>query len=79
MRELPAGASAESPRPFVVTKLWTTQSSDLTDLSFIHRAVALHSGVPAMAAVLEGRLVLGSAHSLEGNAWYEGLQHPPTT
>jgi hypothetical protein len=65
MRELTAAAPMESPRPFVVTRLWAAPSADLTDLPFIRRAVAVHHGVPTMAAVLEGRLVFGSTHSLE--------------
>jgi hypothetical protein len=65
MRELTAAAPTVSPRPFVVTRLWTTKSADLAALPFIRRAVGLHKGAPAMAAVLEGRLVLGSAPSLE--------------
>jgi hypothetical protein len=65
MRELTTAAPIEAPRPFVLTKLWTTRSVDLHDLPFIRRAVSLHDGAPAMAAVLEGRLVLGSANRLE--------------
>jgi hypothetical protein len=65
MRELAMAAHVESPRPFVVTKLWAARSEDLTDLPFIRRAVAVHKGAPTMAAVLEGRLALGSARVLE--------------
>lgn len=65
MRELMAAAPMESPRPFVLTRLWTTRSVNLAALPFIRRAVGLHNGAPAMAAVLESRLVLGSASTLE--------------
>ena len=65
LRELASVAPIESPGPFVVTKLWAARSTDLTGLPFIRRAIAVHDGAPTMAAVLEGRLLLGSASSLQ--------------
>ena len=65
MRELTPIATAESPMPFVVTRLWSAPSSALADLPFIRRIVGTHDEAPAMVAVLEERLILGSALRLE--------------
>jgi hypothetical protein len=65
MKELVAFQAAQSLAPFLVTRLWAAASSDLGALPSIRRIVGVHDGQPAMAAVLEGQLVLGSSHKFE--------------
>jgi hypothetical protein len=65
MRELNPVAAAESPMPFVVTRLWSVPSSTLADLPHIRRIVGTRDQALAMSVVLEERLILGSALRLE--------------
>jgi hypothetical protein len=65
LRDLRALAAAEQLAPFVVARLWSAPVTDLVDLPFVRRAVGLLDGQPGIAAILEGRLELGSAHQLQ--------------
>jgi hypothetical protein len=49
----PMGDPAVS-EPFVVTRLWSSPSTDLSDLPFVRRAVGVVDDTPVMAQVLEG-------------------------
>jgi hypothetical protein len=55
----------DSSGSFIVTRVWSTPREDLSDLPFVRRVIGTIDDMPAMAAVLEGRLVLGSAKRLE--------------
>lgn len=55
----------DSSGSFIVTRAWSAPRVDLSDLPFVRRVIGMIGGVPGMAAVLEGRLVLGSAQRLE--------------
>lgn len=65
MKQLSATGPADTSKSFVVTRVWAGWCADLTALSFIRRVVGVLDDKPGMAAVLESRLVLGSAHRLE--------------
>ena len=60
----PVGA-VDSSGSFIVTRLWSAPRADLSHLEFVRRVIGMIDDVPGMAAVLEGRLVLGSAKRLE--------------
>jgi hypothetical protein len=61
----PVGSAERGAGPFVVTRLWAASAGDVADLPFIRRAVGMVDGTPAMASVLEGRLILTAADRLE--------------
>jgi hypothetical protein len=65
MRELIPVAPADTSRPFVTTRLWSTPCNALVDLPYIRRIVGTRDKASAMVTVLEERLVLGSALRLE--------------
>jgi hypothetical protein len=65
VKELVSPGPVDTSRSFVVTKVWSERCANLTDLPFVRRVVGVLDDNPGMAAVLEGRLVLGSAHRLE--------------
>jgi hypothetical protein len=65
LKELSATGPADTSRPFVVTRIWAERCAVLADLPFVKRVVGMLDDKPGIAAVLDGRLVLGSAHTLE--------------
>lgn len=62
---LPTVGDVVSSEPFLVTKVWSADSSELRALPYVRRVVGMIDGVPGLVAVLNGRLVLGSARRLE--------------
>jgi hypothetical protein len=65
MKVLSPMGDPDVSKAFVVTRGWWAPCSDLDELPFVRRVVGMADDVPVMAAVLEGRLVLGSATRLE--------------
>jgi hypothetical protein len=65
MKVLSPMGDPDVSRPFVVTRGRSAAYWVLDELLFVRRVVGMADGVPGMAAVLEGRLVLGSAARLE--------------
>ena len=65
MKVLAPTGDGDTSGSFVVTRLWSAPAADLSDLPFVRRVVGVVHDMPAMAAVLNGRLVLGSAQRLE--------------
>lgn len=65
MRQLNPIGPAESPRPFVVSRLWTAPTGDLTDLQFVRSVVGFHDDKAISKMVLDGPLELGSTATLE--------------
>ena len=65
MKVLAPLGDVDTSGSFVVTRLWSAPAADLRDLPFVRRVVGVVDDMPGMAAVLNGRLVLGSAQRLE--------------
>ena len=65
MRELDAIGEAESPRPFVLSRLWTAPADRLSDLGFVRSVIGVHEEEALSKAVLDGRLELGPTARLE--------------
>jgi len=62
---LPTVGDVVSSEPFLVTKVWSADSSELSALPYVRRVVGMIDDVPGLVVVLNGRLVLGSARRLE--------------
>ena len=65
MRELDPSGQAESPRPFVLTRLWTVPAERLAELGFVRSVVGFHDSEAVSKAILDGRLELGTTARLE--------------
>jgi hypothetical protein len=65
MGELTPAAPMDSPRPFVLTKLWKTSSANLVALPFIRRAVGLHKWCSRDGGRAGESARIGSASTLE--------------
>lgn len=65
MRELDPSGQAESPRPFVLTRLWTAPAERLAELGFVRSVVGFHDSEAVSKAILDGRLELGTTARLE--------------